>query len=718
MRYRVFLFVLLASLALLTACGENAPQTAPVDNVFRAVTVTLPEDYSRQGEILLLSDGRVGLLCHDSYSADEPFDTVLFSIDRSGGARSEVVPRILEDGMISGWAEYGDGYVCLDTNWTDCRLYRVSADGQVLFTLDLNEPFDMTYNTRLTVAGNGDIYAAGEGVVGVVSPEGKILGSVSYSGWLDGLCTLADGRVMYSTYDMSRGVTRLYIIDPETLQPGDKLQSPQKLNTESWDVYPGDGECDMFLANTLGVYAYTAGGEPTEICSFTNSDLLACETAAVAVIDRDTIAARGTVFGGGFSETLSILTRVPEDEVTPKQLIRWQTDRTSQDQYNAAVLFNRRSEKYRVVIDDYSRFNTDEDAFVSLSQLDQDIITDTNVPDILTYNGSSFDRYAEAGAFADFYELMDADGSFGRDSLLACVTSPLESDGKLCVMAPRFTVSTMISRQSAPQPWNVDTFLSLDGERPLVKTYRDWLIGSFLGDGMGDYIDLEAGTASFDDGRFGRLIEWLKGYGRHWSDGKSEEEKAVEARFQTVNITQFSHLFAYGGDEVVYVGYPSEGGGTSYVNPVGGVSIYSKSPVKEGAWEFVKFLLREEYVVGSEAQTLTMQYGFPSLREKFDENCALAKEHLFFTNGITLHRDVTNIGDYIAKYEYFTLSDERLASFTAFLESIDQPRVFRQPVLDIIEEELDYYFEGVKTRDECVALVQNRAATYASENQK
>ena len=62
------------------------------------------------------------------------------------------------------------------------------------------------------------------------------------------------------------------------------------------------------------------------------------------------------------------------------------------------------------------------------------------------------------------------------------------------------------------------------------------------------------------------------------------------------------------------------------------------------------------------------------------------------------------------------ITEEKIAQYREFLEDARPLPLRTVPLLDIILEEAEYYFDGMKSIEEVSAVIQNRVQLYMDEN--
>lgn len=66
--------------------------------------------------------------------------------------------------------------------------------------------------------------------------------------------------------------------------------------------------------------------------------------------------------------------------------------------------------------------------------------------------------------------------------------------------------------------------------------------------------------------------------------------------------------------------------------------------------------------------------------------------------------------------DLYPAKEEEVIAIRGLIESIDRMERFDETVLSIISEEAGAYFNGQKSVDEVVAVIQSRANIYMNEN--
>lgn len=740
------------TLLTLVSCNEEKPQLASPVNVFKSTAVTLPETYQTVSPNIIDFGVRIGVVCHDGYNPEMNFDSILYTIDKNGeNPETTVLPKFRENANASGLLPTSDGgYMMLDRCFEAEPyniMYFLDKDMKLVKQTDLSKYTADYFTGNMAVGGSGNFYLATQNEAMVFDKTGEILYRVPFSGWIDGITAMDDGRVTLSFTQSSNGTRRLLYFDDASKSLGESVKAPTRLNASVSTVYPGSDDYDMYLKNAVGLYGYSIESDTeTELCNWLNSDIVPNDINSLHIISPDKFAMHcyGTVNGGG--DTLTICTRVPEDEAAPKYLVTLQTVNTSIEMQRAVVSFNRQSDKYRVIVKDYSLYNTDEDAFASFSQLDRELVSGEYIPDILTVQADTFEKYARLGLFYDLYKFMDKDPEINRDTLLPCVQKPLETDGKLYRLAKSFRFTSMYASKEFTVPrenWTLEAMLDLNDstDHPIIAGYyRAWLINYFFDYGMGEFIDSKKAKCYFDSETAVRLIEMIDSYGASWYAGggdaralerENNERLKAGQMLGTNTINSMKNLLdmslSMDGEIPYIIGFPTQNGGTSYVDGIDMLAISSKSPVKEGAWEFIKYYITDSY--SSEDENLTdaiHRYGYSSIAEKCRKQLDYDETLVYYYNPSNENGLVNCTDEFNAQHlntELYTVIEfphEAREVFEELINTTVNPRVRYNGVTDIIKEELDYLSagaetDGAKTAGETADIIQSRVSILVSE---
>lgn len=229
------------------------------------------------------------------------------------------------------------------------------------------------------------------------------------------------------------------------------------------------------------------------------------------------------------------------------------------------------------------------------------------------------------------------------------------------------------------------------------------LLRAVLATDMGSYVDWEKGECSFDGGKFRRLLELAASVDLTFLtpeelDEKLADESVLLNRVYISSVSDYqSSIDQFAGAEVSWVGFPSEDGGSAVLYDRMPIGITESCQNKEGAWQFVSSLLGEEF------QRYHVKFVFPIrlsiLQESFQE--AMKEKDAEMYLGGEPPRPATQ---------------QEIDVLFEGICSARSNRIFDPNIWNIIAEDVEPYFEGGKTIEEVLDLIQGRVSIYVSEN--
>ena len=258
-----------------------------------------------------------------------------------------------------------------------------------------------------------------------------------------------DGKLQIIYYDESN-YTDMYIAayDPATdaVSEGIKLSSTLT-NGGYYNMVPGDGDI-LYYADSNGLFSYNVQTqESKQIMSYINSDLAAGSLNNFLVLDEEQFLGfyydnnEGKMCGGLF-------THVKPEDIKDRIVLTLAGNYIDYDLKRKVVEYNKSGDTYRIVVKEYSTYNTAEDYTLGVKQLNNDIISG-GMPDILVVDSNmSMDSYIAKGLVANVDDLIAGDEELSKNDYLQNVWDAYRVDGKLYYVIPSFYISTMVGKES------------------------------------------------------------------------------------------------------------------------------------------------------------------------------------------------------------------------------------------------------------------------------
>ncbi len=758
----------LVTSSLVSCGGEKLPPKEKVDHVYKTTEVDIG-NISYASEILTVGDE---IIIRGTEITDQEKGTVerhLIRLTLDGEVKSdEIMPEMPERSNIrqliadqSGnlyavVAEYTDE----DTLFSLCALDGVSVGDTIipdigsLFVeeVDTSDRPWMSgfYLQSAAVDKDGNFIFASETAVAAADKDGsKLFESVLESGDMRDLKSASDGRVYLSYFDYDNFDQIICEIDTEKGRIADPISIPSDDDDiANADFYFAPGH-DAYYKTELGVYALdfdeTGAAESQILLDFVNSDLFESELQEFNVMNSERMIAMSYNYDEGSqtsSSSVFLLDHVPDDEVPEKYVLELAVRYSDQDILQRVVRFNRSSDEYRVKLSIWNQSDDEGQNYTLGEDLLGQRILSGDVPDIIDISDfSKASDWTTAGSFADLNKMIERDESFDQSKVFMNVIQKFESAGKLYTMPVNYYIMSLVAKRSnIPfDSWTPAEFIEYakglgDGQYMMNYGGKMSMLSTLLNNSLTRFVNRVEGTCDFDNDEFRAMLEFAASQpddfyfydtlsGDELADYKNDRNKMFRdnrvildsAYIHEVSSMLSDEVSVGAGEEVVFVGYPCYEGNGAVLSVGESYAVFNASPLKDGAWEFVKF---------SVLDTNTGRYGrngFPVSREAFDKTMdAYGEMHYFFYydggySGWTGEGGSSREDENSGVQRDVTQAD--IDKIKALIDGSTAMPDIDQKAAEMIMEEVQNYFAGDKPLDETVKVIQSRVGIYLAEKQ-
>lgn len=739
-----------------TSCESDDDELPPelyetVTNVYTVTDLGLPEGFNTYNNELEISASDIYIKGYTYNDPDDPFagfEQMIIKYNYETNTSERLPYSYLEqEEFVSNSIKItlADGRILLyglnRFNQSEGRfeyIYIISPDGETEKMIE-NE-YDESARSMF-VDSNGNIIILKSWSILTYDSELNLIDTYETEFMLaDGVIIADDQLIVFDSngypYTFDRDARRLVEYDYPELPSGELPQ-----------MYLGmDGE--LYLTDSVGLYIASDDGV-TLLCDWVNSGYNPDDVEIVTIIDSDRFVADitnplWTVADYMSSQTTpELLVRVPDEELKSKVILRVAALDVPEFLYNAITLFNRENDTYQVVVDDYSVYSTRESPKGHKEQFDRDIMNGYT-PALVLVSGmiyANLDTYTEKDFFSDLSPYLaetDID-------LLGSIESSFASGGSIYTLPVNFRANTLVAKKST-----VDGQLTLDQLYEIAGSledgealFSDTIYSNLLRFASSDFVDYANETVSFDNAEFTRLLEFYSNigsytdtslgridtsFGYHQVVGDTLLPAFDEGRLKFINLRMLN-LDAYlimkfmFCDDISLCGYPSNTG-DALVEGYYSLAICERSELKDGAFEFIKFMLSDEVQTSGANTAEGIPVTVTALEQilEYDEIYVMPEEDRDFITGelsttfvFYRLREVDENNPYTGGLPHMTLTE---ADKEAILNFFDQPssRLTSDDQLwDIIDEEYSAYLGGSITVDEAAERIQNRASIYIAE---
>lgn len=558
--------------------------------------------------------------------------------------------------------------------------------------------------------------------------------------YIDSLLKLGDGRIAALTW--GENGQEIALIDSEK----GAFSESMPVSFNAYNAVPGTGEYDLYYTNGANFYGYSMEKDESEkLFNWLSCDVNGERLGQINVDEDGTITGYLSEYNDK-NETYDFqritVKKVPYDSVPHKETIRLACIGYDYDLADEIIKFNRANDQYRIEMQDYSEYNTEDDYSAGFTKLNTEILAG-NVPDIISLSGLNYTQLASKGILEDLYAYIDADPELDRDDYFQNVLGAMEVDGKLYMTVSNFMINTLIGAASVvgDEPgWTYDELEAALATMPegcdVLDYYvtKDTILQTCLALDMDDFVDWGTGKCNFDSEQFTDLLAFADKFPEEfdwntyeYSDEDSTDTRLAQGRQMLVqgNIYSIEDLL-YGsyqqslGGDITYIGYPTLNGTGNMINSAdSGYGMSAKSPYKDAIWQFLRTFFTKDYQ--------DSRWALPSRRdifeEKLEEACTIQYQKdgegnfLLDENGekIPIARYGMWNGETNEYEEIYSMTDEQAAKLVELVETTTKVADYNSDIFSIVQEQAKAYFAGQKSAEEVAKLIQSKANIFVNE---
>lgn len=384
-------------------------------------------------------------------------------------------------------------------------------------------------------------------------------------------------------------------------------------------------------------------------------------------------------------------------------------------------LYNRQSRKYKVVVLEQEDLSTKETWKEFLSEIEMRLMRGEG-PDIIEIKGLDVSSLAAKGAFEDLTDYYESSAIVRTEDLLESVREAGNVMGKNVIVFPCFSLDTMLCKEDiGEEDWTPMRFLELmqgDGTRLQGLASQQDALRYCMGIRLAEhFVNHEKRECYFDSDEFRQVLEgcrnWESAYpplirgdsiealSEQLSSLHNSGELEREWLLKVESISSMSDALDRSMEGHI-LGYPGWDGAENQLTTMDSFVMNSASHNKEGAWDFLEFLLSEE-------TQEHVKWGFPVRRDSFEDY---------------LQNSYRGAGHVTVEFNYTfdNIQDPTQEDFAMIREMAENavylyPGTYysNNPVRVILEEESAMYFAGDATLEETVKKIQSRVTLYLNE---
>ncbi|MCI8306867.1 MAG: extracellular solute-binding protein [Lachnospiraceae bacterium] len=588
---------------------------------------------------------------------------------------------------------------------------------------------------------DGQIYLSCEGLesgqtyIVRCDMEGNVTGSVKMDGYIDGVFLDNENRMAVET-NSNESLKYVYI-DFEKGECGETvaIQDEEDKYMFASDIhggpdiskiYNGYGDASCYVRDVTGLCSYNAAEQKvTYLLDWSKTGIIGSHVSDIIPVED------GKLFCNCYDMTqdentygiIEELENGKERKVIKCAMLKTENDR-GHNLEKKIINYNKSNTDYRVELVTYDKSSNPIDAFA------KDVISG-NIPDVLDISGVDVKSYISQGFFEDLVPYMEKDAEFGKDFYVDGLYDAIAVDGKQYYAVKNFTLETIAAKASDTEKykdgWTIHDVIDYYNAKPegtLLHMYetKKEIFERFAAPFIDDYIDWDTGTVNFDSDEFRAAAEFCSSFPSSyeiWSDYNEVSKMIREGKIliNEVSLQREMDDFCYNralfDEDMRFIGFPSADKTKALIIPSSSsLAITASSNEKDAAWDFVKSVITED-----EHKKYEFGVGIPAGKEQFEKMV----RRLTITEAYT-EEDGTIIKPLSGEssmnefeYSFKPFREEEINLIRDMIKNA-VVKTDNSAIMLIVESGLNDYFDGRKTLDELVSVLQDRIGKYVNEN--
>lgn len=619
---------------------------------------------------------------------DTEEETVL--VDSTGRDERLVTAAPLGDGSVIVLFGKGD---------TEYRLCGIDSVGNETFSREYNDLPMIGTICQFVADSRGRCCLFVQETLYLFDEQGRRLGEVRLEG-RSGVLIARSGKGTLYLYEYER--SQVTPIDFESSGLGEVSCTVPVKGLKA--IVPS-AEADFLICDMTTVYRFNCEDKTlAPLFDLQDSQILSADDIDILGETGD-----GRIFlfsnNGEDATEIALLTPTPVAECPVKEEVTLGTVDAGSNMLESVAKFNRQNEEYSVSILNYCIGGRSRDDALAALKLD---ISIGKGPDIWVLD--EFDAPEElfpSGCFEDLLPWLDGSSQYKKEDFIAQALDIYTYDGKLMAVPNYFYLRTIMGKPDIVgerMGWNMDDVKEVIQSHPDASVFNNtsnaYIMDICMRNMMGIFVDFEKGKASFDSQEYVELLDFVK----NLPDNSTEDE--LLSRGDISMFTDLQKIEAILGWKYTCISYPApDRTPDCIIRGRGAYAVSAVSQNKEGAWKFIEWTFSAQEK--ATARGKITRGGFPTRTEAYEKELAEAmdteekdKGAIFINGGIL---------------QYQSTTQEEAELLSSLIESASPEKSVERAILEIINEEAAYAFDGSKSAEEVAKVTQNRVQLYLDE---
>ena len=630
-------------------------------------------------------------------------------------------------------------------------LTKYAPDGTMLASSDISDitsAGEYFYPSNVCFSGTGDLCTMSYDAIYVFDGEtAEFDFKITEQGYMNGMTTTNTGDVIYMMRPQMEYEIKAVDFEAKKAGPAMLYSGNIYFNT----VAAGSGDYSFYTVQNDYIYGFKLDTMTADvIVNFTNSDVDSSYISRISSMSNGDFVVASHDWGRRGSSMVSNGTTIIRLSPNPNPLVEGKVLLTIGAVYvdsatrSAIRQFNSSSSTARITVLDYSQYETTDNYNAGMVQLDMDILAG-KAPDIICFQGLQPAKYSSKGILEDMQPYIEADASINVDDLFGNILEAGMYDGKLYRIITAYSISTLVGKTSIVGEAGSFTAAKVnemaarfpDAEIVMTTEASNWL-SSCISMALDEYIDWSTGRCSFNTPEFIDLLNSARhfpatiDYNKIYEDYQLYEQnmktayKDDRALLQNSGLNQIREIrstLELFGEDISFVGYPTQSGGGALIYPQQDYGISAASKNKDEAWSFISMFLNGEVdgtdmwsqSISRKAFELEATEEMIPLKERdFSKGVEIVE---FFPGGGMSTWSVNSINEInLADYPNYELTQKEVDTARSVIESAKRVYASDETISTILFEEIDAFLGGARSAEEVANVIQSRVSIYVSES--
>nr|MDE6608460.1 extracellular solute-binding protein [Lachnospiraceae bacterium] len=486
-------------------------------NYYEGEYEKLPEDSSSIGMVTVTEQA----VYYVKFVEEEENATKFMKYDTESKQVTEMSFTLPDGYSIDQLCADSEGnLVAVSANWENSGAnggipYTVTVfkdDGSVIMEKDITELLaekDAPYVYHLAAGDEGRIYVAGGQDVWVLDNEGNLEFSVPTEGWISEMGILPGGKLAVAFYEGGGIVVK--VLDYDKKAWGDTYKNDRFGNDLH---FTQAGETGIYFYDADALYSFEPESNETKVlANWINNDILAEYLVYVSVQDESTIRLITCDYNASTGgNEIALLKQTDAQAVSDKQIITFGTVDMTTGIRSSIINFNKKSDKYRLQIIEYSSGTTPEEGATRF----KNEITAGNMPDIINISDGTEEFYAAKGLLEDLKPYFDTEQGINRADYFENILTAMETGGKMYVLSPDFYIDTLAGKTKyvgEGYSWTMEDMKRLEetreeGVEMFDHETKAGVLDISLRYNLAQFFDMSKGFCDFDNPEFRDILEF------------------------------------------------------------------------------------------------------------------------------------------------------------------------------------------------------------------